>query len=55
MPRNLCREEKRELKVLASDFGLLERKDIQEIIVTCNTYHEGQRAILKIYTQVYMQ
>ena len=53
--RNLCREERRELKVLADDFGLLERKDIQNIIDSCVTYDEGQRKILSIYNQVYMQ
>lgn len=52
--RNLCREERRELKVLADDFGLLERKDIQNIIASCVSYDEGQRKILSIYNQVYM-
>lgn len=52
--RNLCREERRELKVLADDFGLLERKDIQKIIESCATYDEGQRKILSVYNQVYM-
>lgn len=52
--RNLCREERKELKVLANDFGLLGRKDIQNIIDSCVTYDEGQRKILSIYNQVYM-
>ena len=52
--RNLCREERRELKVLADDFGLLERKDIQNIIDSYVSYDEGQRKILSIYNQVYM-
>lgn len=52
--RNLCREERKEVKVLADDFGLLERKDIQNIIDSCVTYDEGQRKILSIYNQVYM-
>lgn len=52
--RNLCREERRELKVLADDFGLWERKDIQKIIESCATYDEGQRKILSVYNQVYM-
>ena len=55
MPRNLCREDKRELKVLASDFGLLERKDIQEAIESCSNYNEGQQAIMEIYNKVYMR
>jgi len=54
MARNLCREEKRELKVLADNFGLLDREDIQEIITSCSNYNEGQRKILQIYDQVYM-
>ena len=52
--RNLCKEERKELKVLADDFGLLERKDIQNIIQSCVSYDEGQRKILSIYNQVYM-
>lgn len=52
--RSLCREDKRELKVLADDFGLLERKDIQNIINSCVTYNEGQEKILSVYDQVYM-
>lgn len=54
MARNLCREEKKELKVLADDFGLAERNDVQEIIESCSNYNEGQRKILQIYNQVYM-
>ncbi len=52
--RNLCREEKRELKVLADDFGLLHLEEVQEIIESCGTYSEGQRGIMRIYNQVYM-
>lgn len=52
--RTLCKEDKKELKVLARDFGLLEREDVQEIINSSNSYHEGQRKILQIYNQVYM-
>lgn len=53
--RNLCRQEKRELKVLASDFGLLDMDEVQQIINTCQSYAEGQRAILKVYDQKYMR
>jgi predicted CopG family antitoxin len=52
--RSLYRKEKRELTVLANDFSLLERKDVQEIIKTCKSYVEGQREIMRIYTAVYM-
>lgn len=52
--RNLCKEEKRELKTLADDFGLLYRTDVQEIIETCKSYSEGQREIIRVYEKVYM-
>ena len=53
--RNLCKDERKELKVLADDFGLWGRKDIQKIIESCSTYDEGHRKILSVYNQVYMQ
>lgn len=53
-PRNLCKEEKRELSILAKDFGLLYLKEVQEIIQTCKSYSEGHRRIMGIYNQVYM-
>ncbi len=49
------RQEKKELKVLADDFGLLHRKDVQQIIETCKNYTEGQRKIMRVYTAVYMR
>lgn len=52
--RSLCRQEKKELRVLADDFRLLDRKDVQEIIETCESYAEGQRKIMRIYMAVYM-
>ncbi len=52
--RTLCREEKRELKVLADDFGLLDREEVQEIIASCSNYKEGQQAILRVFERVYM-
>lgn len=53
--RSLCKQEKKELKVLADDFGLLGREDVQEIIETCKSYSEGQRAIMRVYEKVYIQ
>lgn len=53
--RNLCKEEKRGLKTLADDFGLLYRADVQEIIDTCRGYTEGQQKIMRIYENVYMR
>lgn len=53
-PRNLCRAEKKELKILARDFGLFHIKEVQEIIESCSSYSKGQRGIMRIYNQVYM-
>jgi len=53
--RSLCRKDKRELKVLADDFGLSERKDVQKIIATCRNYNEGHREIMGIYDKVYLK
>ncbi len=53
--RSLCRQEKKEPRVLADDFGLLHRKDVQEIIENCKSYAEGQRAIMRVYETVYMR
>lgn len=52
--RTLCKDEKKELKVLADDFGLLRRKEVQEIIENCRSYAEGQRKIMGVYETVYM-
>ncbi len=52
--RSLCRQDKRELKVLADDFGLSERKDVQKIINTCRNYNEGHREIMGVYDKVYL-
>lgn len=47
--------EKKDLKVLADDFGLLHRADVQEIIANCKSYAEGQQKIMRVYTAVYMK
>lgn len=52
--KTISKQDKRDLKILADDFGLLEREDVQEIIETCNSYTEGQRKIMRVYTVVYM-
>lgn len=43
----------RNLMILADDFGLLHREDVQEIIGTCNSFEEGQQEIMKVYEAVY--
>lgn len=53
--RSLCRQEKKELKVLADDFGLLHRKEVQEIIENCKSYAEGQQKIMRVYEAVYLK
>ncbi len=53
--RSLCRQEKKELRVLADDFGLLHRKEVQEIIETCKSYAEGQQKIMRVYEAAYMR
>lgn len=50
----LSAQERKDLITLASDFGLLEREDVQEIIETSLTYAEGQRKIMRVYENVYM-
>lgn len=52
--RTISKQEKKELKILAGDFGLLHREDVQEIIDTCESYEEGQKRIMRVYTAVYM-
>lgn len=42
------------LMTLADDFGLLHRKEVQEIISTCKSYAEGQQKIMRVYEAVYM-
>lgn len=52
--RNISKQDRKDLKILADDFGLIGRKDVQRLIECCNSYAEGHRAILRIYNQVYM-
>lgn len=53
--KTINKQDKRDLKILADDFGLLHRKDVQEIISSCKSYAEGQQKIMRVYTAVYMQ
>lgn len=53
--RNLCKEVKKELKILADDFGLLYMEEVQDIIETCTSYAEGWKGIMKIYEKAYMK
>ncbi len=53
--RAVSKQDKRDLKTLAKDFGLLHRKEVQEIIDTCKSYSEGQQKIMRVYTAVYLK
>lgn len=50
----ISRQDKKDLKILADDFGLLHREEVQKIIETCKSYSEGQQRIMRIYDTVYM-
>ena len=52
--KTISRQDKKDLKTLADDFGLLGREDVQEAIETCNSYAEGQREMMRVYTAVYL-
>ena len=53
--KSINKQDKKDLKTLARDFGLLHRGDVQEIIASCKSYAEGQRKIMRVYTAVYMK
>lgn len=46
--------DRRELQNLARDFKLNRNPEVKKIIQEAKTYSDGQRAILKLYDQVYM-
>lgn len=54
LKKNISKQEIKNLKVLADDFCLLNREDVQKIIETCKSYAEGQQKIMRVYTAVYM-
>jgi hypothetical protein len=51
---SISKQDKKDLKILADDFCILNRADVQEIINTCKSYAEGQQKIMRIYEIVYM-
>lgn len=53
--RTISKQDKKDLKILADDFCLLQREDVREIIETCKSYAEGQQRIMRVYTAVYMR
>ena len=50
----ISRQDRKELRTLADDFGLLYRKEVQEIIENCKSYREGQQKIMRVYMAVYL-
>ena len=53
--RTITKQDRKNLQVLADDFGLLYRKEVQDIIQNCRSYSEGQQKIMRVYTAVYLQ
>lgn len=52
--KTISKQDRKDLKILADDFGLLYRGDVQYIIETCKSYSEGQQKIMRVYTTVYL-
>lgn len=50
----ISKQDRKDLKILADDFGLLYRKEVQEIIENCKSYAERQQKIMRVYMAVYM-
>ena len=51
--KKISSQDKKDLQVLADDFRLLHRKDVQEIIQNCRSYSEGHQKIMRVYMAVY--
>lgn len=52
--KKMSKQDKKDLQTLASDFCLLNRKEIQEIIENSKNYAEGQHKIMRVYMAVYL-
>lgn len=52
--KKISTQDRKELQVLADDFRLSHRKDVQEIIQSCKSYSEGQQKIMRVYSAVYL-
>lgn len=48
--KTISKQEKKDLKTLAEDFGLLHRQDVQNFIETCKSFSEGRA--LKYYASL---
>ncbi len=52
--KKMSSQDRKDLQVLADDFGLLYRQDVQEIIQNSRSYSEGHQKIMRVYTAVYL-
>ena len=52
--KKMSKQDRKDLQIVASDFCLLNRKDIQEIIENSKSYAEGQQKIMRVYMAVYL-
>jgi hypothetical protein len=52
--KKMSKQDRKDLQTLASDFCLLNRKDIQEIIKNSKNYAESQQKIMRVYMAVYL-
>lgn len=50
----VTKQQRKELKTLADDFGLLHMEKVRDIIENCKSYIEGQQGILRVYTDTYL-
>lgn len=53
--KSISKQDRKDLKRLADDFGLLYRKEVQDIIATCKSYTEGRQEIMRVYEAVYLR
>lgn len=52
--KTISRQDKKDLRALADDFGLLHRQDVQDIIQNSKSYSEGQQKLMRVYSAVYL-
>ena len=52
--KKISKQDRKDLQVLADDFRLLHRKDVQDIIQSCKSYSEGRQKILRVYAAAYL-
>lgn len=53
--KKMDKQDVKDLKTLARDFGLLHKEEVQKILETCKDYADGQRKIMSVYEMVYLQ